>query len=158
LKDTFGVRTVAELANLSADTIRKAAQTSQRRLSHVQLRIRVPAMELARKTNSKSPRKEPSMAEPRRPAKLQKASAEWQEFASFIVYFERQMKGGVEQQRTTVEQRTAIHHLETSEQSQWQGWRRGGLRMDDRKLPAQDEPGAEPNTRSGRAAGRHVGP
>jgi hypothetical protein len=147
LQDTLGVRTFAELANLSADAIRKAAETSQRRLSRVQLRIRVPAMELARKTNSKSPRKEPSMAEPRRPAKPQKASAEWQEFASFIVYFERQMKGGVEQQRTTVEQRTAIHHLETSEQSQWPGLAaQQACEWMIRKLPAQDQPGAEPET------------
>jgi primosomal protein N'' len=147
LQDTFGVRTFAELANLSADAIRKAAQTSERRLSRVKIRIRVPARELAGKTNSKSPRKEASMAEPRRPAKLQKASTEWQEFASFIVYFERKMQGGVEQQRTTVEQRTAIHHLETSEQSKWQGL--AALQACEwmiSKLPAQDQPGAELET------------
>lgn len=58
------------------------------------------------------------MVDARRSEHTKGIEAEWQEFASFIVYFERKLRDGVEERRTSVvEQRTAIHHVETGQQS-----------------------------------------
>ena len=41
-----------------------------------------------------------------------KSEPEWQAFAQFIVYFERKLQNGVEEQRTKVVERTGVHHME----------------------------------------------
>ena len=60
----------------------------------------------------------PGSDKPRNPRK--DAKGDWQEYASFMVYFERKEENGVEEKRTTV-RRTGIHHIETGDQSTWPG-------------------------------------
>ena len=50
-----------------------------------------------------------------------KSEPEWQAFAQFIVYFERKLQNGVEEQRTKVVERTGVHHMESGDQAEWPG-------------------------------------
>jgi hypothetical protein len=54
-------------------------------------------------------------------ADAHKTDGEWEELAQFIVYFERKLQGGIEEQRTKVVERTGVHHMETGDESQWPG-------------------------------------
>ena len=122
LRESFGVQTFADLAALSCDVVEARARKEHRRfagqirdvLARTRRRVRAQLLEL--------PEREASMVEPRRAEPSPRTTdPEWQEFASFFVYFERKIRNGVEERRTVVKQRTAVHHMETGEQSQWSG-------------------------------------
>lgn len=123
LRESFGVKTYADLAALSHEAVEALAKKERRRFAGGQIRsILAQARRRVRARAVKPPQQEASMVEPSRTEPTPRASdPEWQEFASFFVYFERKLRNGVEERRTVVKQRTAVHHMETGEQSQWPG-------------------------------------
>lgn len=123
LRESLRVRTFADLAVLTTQEIESRAKHEGRALSLSKIeQILAQARELAGSSQPPAPvSSKPIKAKAEEiPATPEKGS-EWNEFASFMVYFERKVVGGKEERRTTIEHRTGIHHMETGEQASWPG-------------------------------------
>lgn len=153
LTASFGVRTYADLAALSEGAVEALAKKQRRRLAGRQIRtILSQARRLARASTAGPRKREASMVERRRTEPDASRDDGWQEFAQFIVYFERKRQNGVEEQRTkVVEQRTGVHHMETGAHDEWPGVTpQNACEWMLKRLPKTDEP--VPPRKTGAAA------
>jgi hypothetical protein len=135
LRESFNVHTYAELAKLSARELRSRAFHDDVGLTSSKIKeILDEAKKLADASQSPAPESgqpvsppAPKTAQPvssqaeEGPVARPEKENDWKEFASFMVYFERKVVGGREEKRTTIERRTAIHHMETADQESWPG-------------------------------------
>ncbi len=123
LRENFKVRTYADLAALSAQKIRSRAKQTGLVLSLAEIEaILAQARERAGTAPPPVAEGEPESPAPAPPAAPpEEEENAWEEFAIFVVSFERKGDGDKEEKRTIVERRTGIHHMETGEQGRWPG-------------------------------------
>ncbi|MFN0108767.1 MAG: hypothetical protein ACKVZH_07930 [Blastocatellia bacterium] len=120
LRESLKVYTFADLAKLSAQKIRARGKQTGEVLSIEELEpVLARAKELADAASAESPL--PTRAKPEKAAASTKTAKEWNDFANFVICFERKTAGGKEEKRTKIEHRTGIEHMETSERESWPG-------------------------------------
>lgn len=120
LRESLKVYTFADLAKLSAQKIRARGKQTGEVLSIEELEpILAKAKELADAASAESAL--PAKAKPEKAAPSAKTIKEWNDFANFVICFEKKTAGGKEEKRTKVEHRTGIQHMETEEQASWPG-------------------------------------
>lgn len=122
-RETLKVQTYADLAALSVQKIRSRAKQAGFVLANEELELMLAqAKKLAEASPSSSPENsQPAMTKSEAALALPQKTKEWNEFATFVVCFERKIAGGKEEKRTKIEHRTGIEHHETGEKNSWPG-------------------------------------
>ncbi len=121
-RESLKVQTYADLAALSVQKIRSRAKQAGFVLANEELELMLAqAKKLAQALPTPSLESgQPEKTKSEASAALSKTK-EWNEFATFVVCFERKNVGGKEERRTKIEHRTGIQHMETEEQASWPG-------------------------------------
>lgn len=122
-RESLKIQTYADLAALSVQKIRSRAKQAGFVLANEELELMLAqAKKRAEESSSSSPKSShPTKTKSEAALALPEKTKEWNEFATFVVCFERKNVGGKEEKRTKIEHRTGIQHMETEEQASWPG-------------------------------------
>mgnify|MGYP000505850841 CR=1 FL=1 len=123
LRETLKVQTFADLAALSVQKIKSRGKQAGHVFSNEELELMLTqAKKLAdAQSSSLSQSGQPTKIKPETSPAASPKTKEWNQFATFIVCFERKIADGKEEKRTKIEHRTGIEHHDTGETNTWPG-------------------------------------